>query len=118
MYVNQPDNWILFYSEEYKIVKVVAGWSGGYLNGDSWRINSGVVRVDDDGNYYLFHGSSGSVYKCHKKANVVRMNIGSIVSQLEENDAARIIEVDEALELIDAPDYYYRDDVKKCKGLN
>lgn len=31
-----------------------------------WRINSGIVRVDEDDDYYLVHGESGSIYKCHK----------------------------------------------------
>jgi hypothetical protein len=48
--------------------KVLAGWSGGYLEGDFWRMNSGIVRASEEGDYILFHGQSGSVYKCHKNS--------------------------------------------------
>ena len=29
-------------------------------------MNSGIVRVEKEGDFYLFHGNSGSVYRCHK----------------------------------------------------
>jgi hypothetical protein len=47
--------------------KVLGSWSGGYLHGDSWKLNSGVVKIVEDDEYYYFHGFSGSVYKCHKR---------------------------------------------------
>lgn len=45
--------------------RVLGGWSGGYLDGDSWRMNSGITRADFDGDYWYFYGSSGSCYKCY-----------------------------------------------------
>lgn len=48
------------------IYKILAGWSGSYLYGASWKLNSGVTKVEQDGDYFLFHGHSGSVYRCHK----------------------------------------------------
>jgi hypothetical protein len=50
------------------IHKVVMGWSGGYLYGDSWRVNSGIKSVEYDDGYYKFFGFSGSVYDCHENA--------------------------------------------------
>ena len=65
--VNTPDRWILV--EQGDIHKVFATWTGGYLDGDSWRLNSGIDGVPEiDGDYILFKGYSGSVYKCHKEA--------------------------------------------------
>ncbi len=61
----EPDRWLLV--ECGDIHRVFASFTGGYLDGDSWRLNSGIdrVEIDEDGNF-LFHGYSGSVYKCHK----------------------------------------------------
>lgn len=41
--------------------------AGGYLDGDRWRLNSGIDKVEQDDEYYYFIGFSGSCYKCHKK---------------------------------------------------
>jgi hypothetical protein len=45
--------------------RMLGGWFGGYLNGDSWRLNSGITRHEFDGDYWSFYGSSGSCYKCY-----------------------------------------------------
>lgn len=47
--------------------RVFGGWLGGYTHGSSWRVNSGVVKVEHDKGYYYFYGESGSVYKCAKE---------------------------------------------------
>jgi len=64
-----PDRWMLVKITNQSgesHYRVFASWYGGYLGSDSWKLNSGVTRVDEDLNSYLFHGSSGSVYKCNK----------------------------------------------------
>lgn len=65
----KPDNWIVVRIESMGQVfhKVFATWSGGYLGGDSWKLNSGIAGVEKDDNYYYFIGASGSVYKCGKR---------------------------------------------------
>lgn len=61
-----PDFWVVIKIDD-GFYKVFATWLGGYLDGDAWKLNSGITKVtEDDGNYY-FHGESGSVYKCSKK---------------------------------------------------
>jgi hypothetical protein len=52
---------------EKPMYKILASWGGSYLNGQSWKLNSGVTKIEEDGQCYLFHGSSGSVYRCHKQ---------------------------------------------------
>ena len=47
--------------------RVFGSWSGSYTSGSSWRMNSGIVRVELEGDLYLFYGSSGSIYSCHKE---------------------------------------------------
>jgi hypothetical protein len=63
-----PDKWIIIKGtvNNKTIFKVLAGWSGSYLEGQSWRINSGITKVEVNDDSYLFHGHSGSVYKCRK----------------------------------------------------
>lgn len=63
-----PDTWVVlkFTTPDYTLHKVLAGFYGGFAQGDWWKLNSGITKVELDGNFYLFHGSSGSVYRCHK----------------------------------------------------
>ena len=62
-----PDKWVVVRitrEDSSSIYKVFACWYGGYLNGDSWKLNSGITNVTLDQGVYAFHGSSGSVYHC------------------------------------------------------
>lgn len=77
-----PDSWVVVKMDSG--YKILAGWSGGYTTGDSWRINSGITEVEKDGDYYLFHGFSGSVYRCHKDGYSIRLSTAGIWKQLSE----------------------------------
>lgn len=64
-----PDKWLLVKISpkgEDSIYKVFATWSGGYLDGDSWRLNSGIVDITANETSFQFHGYSGSEYDCSK----------------------------------------------------
>ena len=84
----EPDSWVIIKIDnpEYEKIyyKVLGGWSGGYLDGDSWRMNSGITKIERDGDYYLFHGISGSTYKCHEKGETMRMSQAGVWNQLKE----------------------------------
>lgn len=79
-----PDNWVIvkITRPEGVVHKVLAGWSGGYLDGDHWRMNSGIVSITQEGDYTLFHGQSGSVYKCHKDCQRLAMATAGIYNTL------------------------------------
>ena len=63
-----PDEWtIAKITGTNPHYRIFASWRGGYLNGDSWLLNSGVVAVEVDEDYYVFKGHSGSYYYCHKE---------------------------------------------------
>ena len=83
-----PDSWVVLKVKEGKgtfpFYKVLAGWGGGYLDGDSWRMNSGITKVEEDKEFYYFSGSSGSVYRCPKGAYGLRMSTAGIYNQLIE----------------------------------
>lgn len=64
-----PDKWLVVKIEGKNVpltYKVFACWHGGYLDGDSWKLNSGITKVTKEGNFYLFEGHSGSVYSCNE----------------------------------------------------
>jgi hypothetical protein len=62
----EPEKWVIL---KFKgTYKVFGTWRGSYLEGDSWRLNSGVERITQDATHYYFHGYSGSCYRCNKKA--------------------------------------------------
>lgn len=63
-----PDAWVVLKinTPSTTIYKVLAGWFGDYLTGDSWRINSGITTVHKEGECFIFGGASGSDYICHQ----------------------------------------------------
>ena len=79
-----PDNWVIvkITRSEGVVHKVLAGWSGGYLDCSSWRMNSGIVRASQEGDYIIFDGHSGSQYKCHKDAQRLSMATAGIYESL------------------------------------
>jgi len=86
-----PDNWVVIkINGDDPHYRVLAGWSGGYLDGSSWRMNSGIVKVEEDGDYLNFYGSSGSLYKCHKESYTLRMNIDRIWAALQERHGDKV----------------------------
>ena len=66
----EPNGWVILECEINSINEyfVFASWSGSYLEGDSWRVNSGIKTVTEDDDHYYFHGYTSSVYKCSKCA--------------------------------------------------
>ena len=93
MTVYKPHNWVLLEitSDDKKYYKILGGWSGGYLDGDSWRLNSGVARIEEDDDEYKFYGGSGSVYVCAKAGECVRTNIAGMLTQLLNTDRVKVI---------------------------
>jgi hypothetical protein len=82
--VNYPDSWVIVkITGPETIYKVLAGWSGSYLYGTSWQLNSGIVKVEEDGDHFLFSGHSGSVYKCHKDCYGIRMATAGVWDTME-----------------------------------
>lgn len=74
--MNRPDRWVIIKitSEDEVSYKVFATWFGGYLDGDSWKVNSGIVRVEEEGDYLKFFGHSGSCYECPKSESTYGTN--------------------------------------------
>lgn len=89
-----PDRWVVIelQSEEDTHQRVFAGWYGGYAGADSWKMNSGIVKTEDHGDYYDFHGHSGSVYRCYKNAYGMSMYMQSVYHnfKLQEKDNLKL----------------------------
>lgn len=89
--INTPDRWLIIKLPE--CYKVFATWAGGYLDSDRWQTNSGITKVETVGDYYLFHGQSGSIYKCHKDSYGTTAYGNSILNKILEVDTNNLIEV-------------------------
>ena len=66
-----PDTWsiLLFDSPTYgKIHKVFGGWYGGFTQGDSWMLSSGMKDLVDEGDFYSSTQESGSIYQLYKNS--------------------------------------------------
>jgi len=88
-----PDTWVKVKIEvegKPDLFKIVGGWSGGYADGDNWRVNSGVVKTEEFDDYYLFHGHSGSVYKCYKQSEGVRYSISGVLASMTKSKGAKV----------------------------
>lgn len=80
-----PDNWVIIkFNGPDPHYRVLAGWSGGYATSDSWRMNSGIVRHEFDGEYWRFYGSTGSCYVCHVDSYGLKINNAYIWNRLQE----------------------------------
>lgn len=64
----EPDFWcVIKINSNDTHYRVFGTWASSYATGPSWRMNSGITKVEEEDEYFLFHGSSGSIYHCHKE---------------------------------------------------
>lgn len=83
-----PDAWILMRTSD--CVKVLAGWRGGYLYGDEWRLSSGVTNIESTDKEWIITNYSGSIYYCGKyNENLISVML-SMYNTLIENNCVRI----------------------------
>ena len=107
-----PDSWVIvkIQSEKYEtIYKVLAGWSGSYLYGASWKLSSGIVTFEDKGEHYESLQDSGSTYILHKSSERMSAIMASTFASLEEQLKGN----GGTIEVIDSGDY-----VKSNKGVH
>ena len=82
-----PHGWVVLkiIAPNETLYKVFASWSGGYTQGESWKMNSGITGcyMEVGGDYYYFTGYSGSTYACSKHAyNRINAYNQGILNQL------------------------------------
>ena len=96
--VYNPERWTII--GDGKNFKVFGSWAGGYLDSDSWRLSSGLQKVEDDPedkDYYLMHNYSGSIYRGHKKGEGITggYNYGVLANFLDKAEGAKTFTVEE-----------------------
>ena len=68
--MTSPDVWVVVELSGLKVEnryhRILAGWYGGFANGDSWKMSSGITKIVDRDTHWEIHNTSGSIYKCHK----------------------------------------------------
>lgn len=82
-----PDHWVVLemkYGDE-TIRKIFSGWSGSYLYGASWKLSSGITKVNEFEDRYEFENFSGSLYVCRKNAYGMSGYMMSVFSSFEED---------------------------------
>ena len=65
-----PEKWqvIQISDDNIAVQRVFAGWYGGYLGSDSWRLSSGITNCAEFDDKYEFTNHSGSLYICYKQS--------------------------------------------------
>lgn len=98
-----PESWVIvkIYTSksDTTIYRILSSWYGDFLRGDSWRLSSGITKIEEKENEYIVHNESGSIYYLQK--GVVWMSsyaervYKSFQKQIEElNDGSTIEIVD------------------------
>lgn len=84
-----PDRWVVIKitRAEDIMYRVFACWHGGYLGGDSWKLNSGITSVVRENDFYIFSGASGSTYTCHREQYGTNMYGHGVLSNIQEQAA-------------------------------
>ena len=99
-----PDSWVIvkIQSEKYgTLYKVLAGSSGSYLYGASWKLSSGIVTFEDNGLYYESLQDSGSTYMLYKSSEQMSGIMAGTFASFEE----QLKNIDGTIEVIDSGDY-------------
>ena len=94
-----PDRWVVIKISGYKdhpepIYKVFACWYGGFAGADSWKLNSGITSVTQEGRVYSFMGASGSVYECHEDSYGTNFYGGGVLDHLIKSGTENGLEIE------------------------
>ena len=111
--MHTPDFWTILKITRFDEIhyRVFGCWSGGFIYGDSWRMNSGIADVIENEFYFDFVGRSGSIYRCHKNGYGVNMyGSGVLKNYLDqaneaEDTSLEILTEEQALEYIKKGNY-------------
>jgi hypothetical protein len=80
--MEHPDSWVIVQLPSKTEYKLLAGYSGGYLYGNSWRLNSGIKSFHETDDNIVFNGYSGSEYCCNKGSERISMSFAGVLDTL------------------------------------
>ncbi len=88
-----PDRWVILEISDGATFtnKVFAGWYGGYLGEDSWKLNSGNVEEREFDDRWEFVGASGSVYVCRKNAYGMSSHMARVLEEWEDGGRGNFV---------------------------
>ena len=90
-----PDKWLVVkVNSDQPHYRVFGSWYGGFAKGDSWKMNSGITKIREEGACYHFEGSSGSVYVCHKSNYGSHMYGSGVLQNIIENSAKENVQIE------------------------
>tara|TARA_R110000772_G_scaffold5691_2_gene20336 strand:- start:2133 stop:2468 length:336 start_codon:yes stop_codon:yes gene_type:complete len=108
-----PHTWLVVkIGKEDPFYKVFATWRGGYLDGDSWKMNSGIAKVEESDDTYDFYGESGSCYRCSKNG----YGSSSYTQGVLDNVIEKAKEIGTVIEIMDI-DTNWGDLLKKKENI-
>lgn len=91
-----PDRWVILKltNKDGEIQhRVHSGWFGGYLDGDYWRLSSGIESVVENKGVFTFTTRSGSEYVCTKNSYGMSSLMGSALSYAKSKFVGIDIEI-------------------------
>jgi hypothetical protein len=84
-----PNNWQIIHGQPKDKTKgyyrIIAGWSGSYMYGTSWKVSSGCEQVFDLGDSWKVTQSSGSVYNLSKSSEYSSVATAGVLEALQEH---------------------------------
>ena len=67
MNVHKPDGWIIVQEPTHGVRRVFGSWSGGYLDGDHWRLSTVITHQRVEEGRIVFTTASGSEYSVSRE---------------------------------------------------
>lgn len=94
----KPDKWVVLKVagvDQDWWYRILGTWYGGFATGDSWRLNSGITKIEEEEDCFKVHGTSGSVYTCYKGCEGMGSYTASVLDSFQYNAAqsGAVIEV-------------------------
>lgn len=92
----KPLHWLLLEIKQpdKTTVKILSGFAGGYLEGDSWRLSTDVEKIEDNDNEYIVTTKSGSTYLLLKKNIGVSGPSAGMLQRIKKYFDVKIIDED------------------------
>lgn len=86
------------------IYKLFAVWVGGYAQGDSWKINSGITQIFKEENSLRVSGYSGSTYVVNTENKFMSSYGTSVLTDIikradKEGIKVELVSVEDVLEV-------------------
>lgn len=94
----QPDRWVIVKLPSH--YRVFGMWQGGYLDGDSWRLNSGITNAVGFDDSFSILGYSGSVYEVAKGGYGLTAYGSGVLREAIEKEKMVLLTEEEAFEYL------------------